>query len=506
MGSYLVNICVAILGSIPYFVFSFDLQPYLPFTHESSCLINIVLSPSTQVIPLETKAGVRNVLNTYTIHNAFDLKLDISEGNGREQNISITITTGYFRFAPKYTDGLPVFMLLTNDYLVQTLQAIQKSGYSNSDRVIFFTRCSSFNYNILRLMTQFFKLLPQYNVQPFHSSVVFYTESNEDLVYILCYFCGSSFAKLIPFKSHFYQELQHFFKLLNSNGYGRKVHVAFPYEDVISFLPAELLAYLPPDSCLTGFSSYKNGLKSLISALTLCDRKRLVVFSSMQAMLNITIQIFDSTHSFEGNWHLQMYITHSRLLQMESTSVANSRGHYFVNVELSRSMVTYVVCFDYSQYSSYDLTNFTIVDWTVWISVALTCFVLAFITKNLFIGISVLGVWICTEINLNSVDRRICISFLVPMAILGFVHQSYISSESTRIQGFPDSLSFGLENGYKVWISQKDLLIWAFNTFLPQYLIDMGTQNAMGHAPENLLTSEKNPYQFKRYGEVHGTK
>lgn len=170
-----------------------------------------------------------------------------------------------------------------------------------------------------------------------------------------------------------------------------------------------------------------------------------------------------------------------------------TRGYYFVNMKVTRNILIYVACFYNNQHSGYDLTNLTIIDWTAWVAIAITCFILAFIAKSHSIGINVLGVWICTDVNLNRFDRRLVASFLVPIAFFGIVYQSLISSDSTRLREIPESLSFVADKGYKIWAPNRELLEWFAYKFLPQKVKDDIAQSLKGHEFKSYLTSQQVP-------------
>lgn len=94
----------------------------------------------------------------------------------------------------------------------------------------------------------------------------------------------------------------------------------------------------------------------------------------------------------------------------------------------------------------------------------------SYIAKDLFNGIYVLKIWISIEINFKKFDRRLLACFVVRASFFGYVHQSYISSDSTRLRDIPNTLSFQVENGYRIWVPNKETVLLAYDNILPQQL------------------------------------
>lgn len=306
MAYIIIRLCIIAFSKTCLVSGSLEFQPYVPFIHESNCLINIVVSSFLQRIPFQNKNLMINVLHTYTIHNVASLNLDISDNYIEEHNSIISRKTGYFRLFSRYRKGPIAFLLLTNDNILQALYFIQKSGFQTSLQVLFFINLSTLSYQNLLITTQFLKSLLSYNVQPFHSNIVFYNQFEEKIKYILCYFCDSVFVQLIPFKRHSFEAIRQSALLLNSNGQGRIVSISLPFKYVIYLTCSK---YLPEKSCFQGFSDYKFSLKSLFQSLSSCDRKLVLAISSIQITLNITLRVFGSNNQPENKWHLQFWLT-----------------------------------------------------------------------------------------------------------------------------------------------------------------------------------------------------
>ncbi len=474
-------------------------QPHLPFTPTGSHLINIVLSSPLQHITVQSNPQSEYMLHTYTIHTVKGLNFEISDHYLEQNDNTITIHTGYFRLVSKHSKSLILFLLLTNGNLIETVYAIKKSGFGTSDQVLFFNHVSLLNSQNILFITQFLKSLPHYNVQPFHANVVFF-ENDSNTVFILCYFCNSNFGQLVPFQRSSFKNLRKSALSLNSNGYGKTVHISAASMGSLLGSFADLMyltapKYLPTVSCLEGYSSHKSGLESLLSSIATCNYKQILGISSVQGELNISIIVYKNRFLVENKWHLHLQLTLPAIMKIESFNIGNRRGHHILNLDFLRKILRMAGCTYYNLYSAYDLSLFTVIEWQVWVAVAATCSTLVFITADLFKGFSVLSIWICLEVNLKKFDRRLLASVLLPMTFIGIVHQSYISSDSTRLREFPDSFSLLLDNGFKVHTSEEEAYLAKiiYYNFLPEYLKNDIEKTLNGYTPNDFFTHEKIP-------------
>ncbi len=474
-------------------------QPHLPFTPTYSHLINIVISSPLQHIPVRNYPQQDNLHHTYTVHTAKGLNFELSDDYLEQYNNSITINTGYLRLVAKHTNAQIVFLLLTNGNLIETVYAIKKSGFGTSDQVLFFNHVYSLNERNLLFITQFLKSLPKNNVKPFHANVVFF-ENEGNTVYVLCYFCNSKFAQLIPLQHSSFENLQKQALLLNSNGHGRPVQILTPFketllESLVDILYLTAPKYLPNKSCLQGFPSHKSGLEFLLSSISTCNYKQILGISSVQGVLNISIILHQNTNLHENKWHMQLQLTLPVFMKTDSFNVGNRRGYQVLNLEFPRQILTMAGCTYYNLYSTYDLSLFTMIEWQVWLAVAVTCCTIVFITADLLKGFPILSIWICLKVNLKNFDRRLRASVLLPITFIGFVHQSYISSDSTRLREFPNGFSVWLDNGFKLYSSKEEAYWWQilYNNFIPEFAKKDIEKTLNGYTPENYFTHEEVP-------------
>lgn len=96
MASLTLNLLALIILSYSTKTSSMEFELYLPFTHTSNSLINVVVSSSLQSITLVEKNLTENLLHAYTIHDVLNLNLDIPDRYlETHKNIIITMNTGF---------------------------------------------------------------------------------------------------------------------------------------------------------------------------------------------------------------------------------------------------------------------------------------------------------------------------------------------------------------------------------------------------------------------------
>ncbi len=199
-----------------------EFTPYVPFTSEKSCIVNIVKSSSLQHIPVIQNYGSAKFPHTYTIHNLSSLNFEISEEEISKQNQAITFKLGYLRLTNKYIECPIIFVLFTNDNLFEMLYAIQKSGFGKSEEALFFTQVSSLNKRNIGIINHVLSRLPGSKFQPFNAQILFFNFSGKHL-HIVCYFCDLEFGQIHAFSSNQLRDIVLSGASLNFNGYGRKV-------------------------------------------------------------------------------------------------------------------------------------------------------------------------------------------------------------------------------------------------------------------------------------------
>ncbi len=277
----------------------------LPLNIDSDCLINIVSAFSRQH-QLGIPKTIRTHLHSYTFFhaNSFNLRIptDILS------NDNFTLKQGYFRFTntQKSSSQCLIFVLLTTNF-AETALAIQNSGFSTSEEVIF---CINFNlkYGAREILYMFSNLVYMSKLQPFRASLLFYTDKSKD-VSIYCYFCPNrqTFHNF-PRNRHLFEILKVHEKL-NGQGYGKFVVFKLPFHfpgmlmiDDVSF-------------CLKMFTGRNKNLKALNKALDKCLTPEVLQYSLTQDVLNVTLSFhlvdFPDSEVDTENWFMHKVIVES---------------------------------------------------------------------------------------------------------------------------------------------------------------------------------------------------
>lgn len=419
--------------------------------------------------------GVSNIFHTFTIHQVIKLDFAILEnGNG-----AVNLTTRYFRLIPKHRSEQMVFLLFTK-YFLEILYVIEKSGFQNSDNVLFFSSLSPLNDKTVQITTELVKFLPKSKVSPFHAPIIYFQ-------------VGTEFGTLICLQTQSLDEIKLAALSLNSNGYGQTVQFLVSQSSLASFFPE----VLPNDICFKQRASYQNNHKFILRKLKLCNRKFLLSFLSLQHELSISLTAKQSQipikQQTQRHWHLQFSGTPMVLLHYESLDMLNVEGNMHTNLEVLSELLEFSVCLFYADYTIYDLTIFTIVDWTAWTAILTTCILLAFIMFDISKAVSILGIMIGVSLDLEKFDRRLVWCFLLPLNIFCYVQQSYISSDSTRLRTIPTSLSWFIDRGFKLSVTYKSILEIGYYTIAPHFLKTELENILDGHGIEDFITEEKIP-------------
>ncbi len=210
--------------------------PHLPFTTTTDCLINIVVSAKYPSIPINNQAYLNELTHTFSIHDVSSLGFAISNKYLVGNNSIIDIKLGYFRLISKYNNGPIIFLMFTTNIL-ETIFAIEKSGFQTSDLVVFFSHVHQLNKQSIHTITSILHLISKNHMfKPFSASIIFF-DLFQKSVYILCYFCDSKFGQLQQVNDNLSLiNLRQSSLSLNSNGFGKTVLIAYPAR----FLPTHV--------------------------------------------------------------------------------------------------------------------------------------------------------------------------------------------------------------------------------------------------------------------------
>ncbi len=445
-----------------------NFSPYLPFTTNNDCLINIVVSNKKPDIPIIRQAHLNILFHTYTIHNVAGLDFRVSNNNFKNEN-KLSLKTGYFRLTTKYTKCPIIFLMFTKHNIFETLVAIEKSGFGSSDEVVFFSYVLELTNVNINNVNQIFQLVSRNEVfKPFSATLVFFDLSQQS-VCILCYFCDSKFGQLkLIIDNKSLENLKKASFALNSNGNGKAVLLSFQFMEIVTMFIDQFPDTQPSISCLSGFNTYRATLELLLKTINSCNRKILLGISTLQGALNITLtfnteEILSTNHQ----WHLQFRFATRIVLPLESLNFETNRGSLHLYLEMFEDFYTAAFCVNYKTYTDYDLQLLTIVDWQVCAALLAIGLLISFITKKLWNGIAVVQISLGMSIDEKTFDRCLFICFLIPLTFYNSIYQSYISSDSTRLKDLPNTLDWYLYENYKLSFPFKQVTEVLYDFVLP---------------------------------------
>lgn len=181
--------------------FSADHQ-LLPLVFTKNALVNIVTlnqtnNRQTSLLISETFLHYqKHALNTFISWTTGGLNLRIPD-KALANNISLD--SYYFKLQQKVPCKDLLFILITEGNFLETVNAIDNSGFGTSSSVPFFVLVNSLIDQVFQNFIQPLEdQLRRNQVRPFHANIIFFSNKwDAQLVYR--YYCAGSLNKLLPF-------------------------------------------------------------------------------------------------------------------------------------------------------------------------------------------------------------------------------------------------------------------------------------------------------------------
>lgn len=416
-----------------------QVESTLPVHLHSNCVITTVASPFRYRELQLPETSTETIIYTYTFFESHHFQLSIPK-EILYVNKSI-IQHGYLRlFQNQKTASCLMYMLFTSSF-PETTSAIQNSGFSTSERVLF---CISLDqkHNARNILHSFPNLVHRSDLEPFHAPLLFYMKSNPT-VFIYCYFCPNHRTFHTHTMGLNMLEIFKIYDIINGQGYGLHLRMELP-----GGIPA-FTVWDEFSGCFKIFTGGNQSLQGLNQALLKCPITESLQLSLLQDMLNASVvpNLMDFPFS---EWSTMNWFAH--LVVME-----NMIGGISLEIVSRRSTVYYpqyddheraIACLNIADASSFDFSMFAAMTPMIWLSLLILLIIYSFFCKSLMKAVDIIRPLFGISCVLN--HQRIFLSILlISMVWLTNAYQAGISSELLSFSKFPTFLDF-IKEGYKL--------------------------------------------------------
>lgn len=426
------------------------------FTHDT--LVNVVTSYKPQnleTIHFHAKLNTmrqRKILNTYTSWTTTGLKLQIPEHSLKG---NLTIKMYYFRLQHKLGSEKILFYLLTEGNFLETARAIDNSGFGTSSTVPFFILVNSPFDKILFKFTQSLENQLYFEfIRPFLANIIFF--GLEWTIQVgFCYHCPEQ--KLFAVSSFSVDIALQAVQVLNSNGYANQVSVSSRLYMVFVAEVSNL------KSCWDDYPGHKAGRDKLLYVVKNCVIFDEMFISPLQNLLNVTfvtslvsnvLSQLSLINVPTESWFLDIN-TGEAILMAIPNRFAITRGVIYPAVQYDNLFDKLAFCNSFFDPDSVDLnlSFISVVDSWVWglFVVVILCYLLIWKRwKYVSLFLVIMG----RSISIPKVFRKHIIIYLSCATYFCWIYNSYVSSETLRLQDINDPVWYA-KKGYKVYASSS---------------------------------------------------
>lgn len=416
----------------------------------------------------ELKRQIQIATVTFTIRSVAELNDGIGyDGEINEIVKNLTIKSGYFRFELRFRKACTIFFVFPQTFN-ETVVSLQKSGYSTSDKVLFFIHVSEFstrNEIIKAFQGDLFTTENKNSIisTPFYTNIVFFENfAKNGKIGLFCYFCPVTVNKFFMVDnettatatSSLSTVIWGFFGRQRSNGHGRRVTYTAIYFVVAT------------DLCI--MKSFQRR-KSFYRSLKFCwNPSESLVASEVMLLLNVTIivarsRLYDD-QAWISEWLLNTYAGESTLFAIPNV-IAHTRGGYYTHSEVPWKVIS---CVSYQSVRVVDYSLREIFVPELWLAIFAVCIALSAIYRKVEQGIDIVWIFVGWGCNLKH-PRKVVGFILIFLSIVAYTYSAGISSDLMKLAKLPTFRRL-LSKNFKLLIPHGKIVITSLFSSLPKNL------------------------------------